>query len=78
MFDLFIPKAMRQWLLCIKNLFQCSVFTKDSAWLTRRDSFHASHLIDVIWENLEDPVSEVVGNHFSHFPFSTLVSVYEQ
>ena len=65
---------MRQWLLCIKNLLQRSVFPKDSTWLTRLDSFHASHLIDVIWENLEDPVSEVVGNHFSHFPFSTVLN----
>lgn len=74
MFGLFIPKAMRQWLLCIKNLLQCSVFPKDGTWLTRLDSFHASHLIDVIWENLEDPVSEVVGNHFSHFPFSIVLN----
>ena len=41
----------------MKNLVKKKAFQKDAIWMTSVESYHATHLIDLIWENLEDPVS---------------------
>ena len=53
----FVLPAMRQWLLCMKNLLKKKAFHEESKWMTSVESYHVTHLIEIIWENLEDPVS---------------------
>ena len=53
----FALAAMRQWLLCMKNLLKKKAFHEYSKWITSVESYHVTHLVEIIWENLEDPVS---------------------
>ena len=50
---------MRQWLLCMKSLFKKKAFHEDAIWIASAESYHITQLIDLIWENLEDPVSQL-------------------
>jgi len=45
----------------MKNLLKKKAFHEYSKWMTSVESYHVTHLVEIIWENLEDPIDGVPG-----------------